>query len=443
MRGLTSFVVMAVVLASLGAYIYFVQLKRPTIVVEKKTKAVEIKKDDIEQFVIKPVNGEASTITKTDGAWQITAPISAAADDTLMTGLVTLVTGLEVTRVVEENPADLAQFGLSPPQGEITVKTSGTAGTTRVLFGSKAPVGNAVYAQIAPSPRVILVDGGLKEASNKSPIELRNNGIFTIDRDKIDGLEIEAGGRTVQLVKQGLDWELKKPLETRGDLGEVSQLLTKLTSQKMASIVEAPVVNAPTYRLGTPVATVTVAAGGSRETLHVGGKADASNSYARNLSRPMVFTIPSSLVDELKNDPARYRRKDVFDFQTIDATRLEVARDGQTTVYEKAAGPGADAKWRELSPKARDVEPAKIDNALSKLSYLRAVTFVPTPAGLTSGSGVTSVVVKYDESKKTDSVQLAKPGAEPLAVRPDWSDAAKLDANAYALLIASLDDLQK
>jgi hypothetical protein len=82
MKGLTSFVVMAVVLASLGAYIYFVQLKRPTAVVEKKTKAVEIKKDDIEQFVIKPVNGEASTITKTDGAWQITALISAAADDT-------------------------------------------------------------------------------------------------------------------------------------------------------------------------------------------------------------------------------------------------------------------------------------------------------------------------------------------------------------------------
>lgn len=246
---------------------------------------------------------------------------------------------------------------------------------------------------------------------------------------------------TVQLVKQGLDWELEKPLETRGDLGEVSQLLTELTSQKMASIVEAPVVNAPTYRLGTPVATVTVAAGGSRETLQVGGKADASNLYAHNLSRPMVFTIPSSLVDELKNDPARYRRKDVFDFQTIDATRLEVARDGQTTVYEKVAGPGADAKWRELSPKARDIEPAKIDNALSKLSYLRAVTFVPTPAGLTSGSGVTSVVVKYDESKKTDSVQLAKPGAEPLAVRPDWPDAAKLDANAYGLLIASLDDL--
>src|SRR6185503_6361685 len=48
----------------------------------------------------------------------------------------------------------------------------------------------------------------------------------------------------------------------------------------------------------------------------------------------------------LKNEPAHYRRKEVFEFQTIDATRLEVARDGQTTVYEKAAAAGSGGKWR-------------------------------------------------------------------------------------------------
>jgi uncharacterized protein DUF4340 len=443
MRGLGSFAVMVVVLIGLGSYIYVYQWKRPPVVVEKKIKAVEIKKDEIQEFGIKPAVGEASTITKADAAWHITSPISAPADDTLMTELETLVTGLEVTRVVEENPTDLAQFGLSPPQGEITIKTSGAAGTTHVLFGSKAPVGNAVYAQISPTPRVILVDGELKETSNKSPLELRNNGIFTLNRDKIDGLEIEAGGHTVELVKPGLDWELKKPLVTRGDLGEVSQLLTKLMSQKMASIVETPVVNSPVYRLGTPVATVTVAAGTSRETLLVGGKADVSNLFARNLSRPMVFTIPTSFVDELKNDPARYRRKDVFDFQTVDATRLEIDRDGKMTVYEKASASGADGKWHELLPTARVLDQEKIDNALAKLSYLRAVAFVPAPAGLTSGSGVTSVLVKYDEGKKSESVRLAKPGSDAFAARDDWPDAAKLDENAYGLLIASLGELQK
>jgi hypothetical protein len=51
--------------------------------------------------------------------------------------------------------------------------------------------------------------------------------------------------------------------------------------------------------------------------------------------------------------------------------------------------------------------------------------------------------VKYDEGKKSESVRFATLGSAPFAVRADWPDAARLDASAYALLIASLDDLQK
>ena len=449
MRGLTSLAVLAVVLLGLGSYIYFFQSKPSPGSGEARPKAVGIPKDEIEQIVIKSASGEVSTVTKAGGTWQITAPLAAPADETVMTRIVTLINGIEITRVVDENPTDLAQYGLAPPQVEVTIKTSGAAGTERLLLGTKAAIGSAVYAQLSSSPRVILVDGDVEDAANKGPSDLRDKAVFRIDRDKIDSLEIDSAGGTVQLVKQGLEWELTKPLHTHGDLGVVSELLTKLTSLQMASIIDSPAAGSATYRLDKPVFAVTVAAGSSRETLQIGGRADPSNSYARNLSRPIVFTIPTSVVDALKNEPAHYRRKDVFEFQTIDATRLEVVRDGQTTVYEKATAPGSAGKWRKLSPSApdikdiKDIEPAKMDTALSKLSYLRAVTFVPTPTGLTSVPGVISVLVKYDEGRKSESVQLAKLGSEPFAVRADWPDAARLDASAYALLVASLDDLQK
>ena len=89
------------------------------------------------------------------------------------------------------------------------------------------------------------------------------------------------------------------------------------------------------------------------------------------------------------------------------------------------------------------MEPAKMETSLSKFSYLRALTFVPQPAGLVSGPGVISVIVKYDEGKKSESVRLAKLGSDPFAVRADWPDAATIDRNAYALLLTSLDELQK
>ncbi|HVQ16281.1 MAG TPA: DUF4340 domain-containing protein, partial [Vicinamibacterales bacterium] len=387
--------------------------------------------------------GDVSTVTKADGRWQITAPLTAPADETLMTRIVTVISGLEITRVVDEKPTDLSQYGLASPQVEVTIKTTGATGTQHLLLGAKGSIGDTLYAQLSSGPRVILVASDIADIVSKSTFDLRDKAVLKFDRQKIDGLEIETGGHTIQLRRQDLEWDLLKPFHTHADLGVVSGLLTTLESLQMTSIVASQGPDSASYRLDTPISTVRLVTGSAKETLQIGANADQSHTYARNPSMPIVFTIPASVGDSLKNEPDHYRRKDVFEFQTIDATRLEVVRDGQTTVYEKATAPGADGKWHELSPNARNIEPAKIENTLSKLSYLRALTFVPRPASLTGGSGVMSVLVKYDEGKKSETVRLARLGSEPFAARADWPDAARLDANAYGLLIASLDDLRK
>jgi len=443
MKGLTSLAVLTIVLLGLGSYIYFFQSKRAPGSGEATPKAIDIPKDEIEQLVIKSASGDVTTVTKTGGIWQITAPLTAPADETLIARILTVISRLEITRVLDENPTDLGQYGLAPPQVEVTLKTSGAAGTLRLLLGAKATVGDNVYAQLSSGPRVMLIASDVEDAVNKTTFDLRDKAVLKFDREKIDRLEIVAAGHAVELVRHDLEWEMTKPLRTSAEPGVISELITKLTSLQATSFVAPETPNSANYMLDKPVATVTVVTGSSSETLQVGARVDESTTYARNLSRPIVVTIPTSVADALKNEPVHYRRKEVFQFQTIDATRLEVVRDGQATVYEKATAPGTAGKWRELSPNARDIEPAKIEQALSKLSYLRALTFVPQPGGLTRGSGVVSVLVKYDEGKKSESVQLAKRGSEPFAVRADWPDAAKLDPSAFALLIASLDDLRK
>ena len=432
-----------VVLLGLGSYIYLFQSKRSPGSGEAKPKAIDIPKDEIEQLVIKSAGGDVSTVTKAGGRWQITAPLTAPADERLIARIVTLISELEIARVVDEDPTDLRQYGLAPPHVEVTIKASGVVGTQHLLLGVNALIGSSVYAQLSSGPRVILIASDIEDAVNKTTFDLRDKAVLKFDREKIDRLEIVAAGHAVELVRHDLEWEMTKPLHTSAEPGVISELITKLTSLQATSFVAPEAANSTNDRLDNPVATVTVVTGSSSETLQVGARADEANTYARNLSRPIVVTIPTSVADALKNEPVHYRRKEVFQFQTIDATRLEVVRDGQTAVYEKATAPGTNGKWRERSPHARDVEPAKMEQALSKLSYLRALTFVPQPARLTRGSGVMSVLVKYDEGRKSESVQLATLGSEPFAVRADWPDAARLDASAYALLIASLDDLRK
>ena len=443
MRGLLSLAVLMVALLGLGAYIRFFQPRDAPASGEPRPKAFAFSKDAIDQIVIRPLGNEASTVTKVDGRWQLTSPVTAPADETLMTRIATLTSELEIARVVDENATDLRQYGLAPAQVDVTIKTSGAAGTQHLLLGEKGSIGDTVYAQLSAGPRVILVSSDIADTLNKSTFELRDKAVLKFDREKVDGLEIETAGHSIQLKRQDLEWEVLKPLHTHADPGVVSGLLTTLTSLQMASIVASQGADSASYRLDNPVSTVSVVTGSSKETLQVGANVDQSHTYARNPAMPIVFTIPTSIADTLKEGPVHYRRKDVFEFQTIDATRLEVVRDGLTTIYEKATAPGADGNWHELSPNARIVEPKKMENALSKLSYLRALTFVPQQAGLAGGSGVMSVLVKYDEGKKSETVRLARIGAEPFAARADWPDAARLDANAYALLVASLDDLRQ
>ena len=155
----------------------------------------------------------------------------------MITRIVTLIGGLEVTRVVEDEPTDLHQYGLSPSPIEITIKRSGAAEPQRLLLGGKAPIGGSVYAKLSSGPRVILVASDLGDAADKSTFDLRDKAVLKFDRQKIDGLEIETAGHTIQLRRQDLEWELMKPFHTRADLGVVSGLLTTLETLQMTSIV--------------------------------------------------------------------------------------------------------------------------------------------------------------------------------------------------------------
>ena len=59
----------------------------------------------------------------------------------------------------------------------------------------------------------------------------------------------------------------------------------------------------------------------------MGGKAADNTVYARDASKPMVVTIDSALVDELKKGADEYRRKDLFEFRPYNANRVEITRD--------------------------------------------------------------------------------------------------------------------
>jgi hypothetical protein len=208
---------------------------------------------------------------------------------------------------------------------------------------------------------------------------------------------------------------------------------------------DAPAADLKKYGLDKPDVTVNVGAGSAKATLLVGGKAEDNTIYVRDASRPAVMTVESALVDELKKGADEYRRKDVFEFRSFNANRVEITRSGQTVAFEKSKGQGENAPdvWKRVAPTPGDVDKDKIDSLISRLSNMRASSFVASEAKTGLDKPAMTVVAKFDDNKKEDRATFGKNGEDVFASRPGEPGAAKVDASDFTEINKTLDEIAK
>lgn len=428
------------VLVALGAYIYFVESKRPPASESgaEKTKVFTLDSGKIEELRITSSTGETTSLKKENERWKVTSPVASDADEAEASGITSNLGTLETQRVVDEHPKDLAPFGLAPPRVEIAFRATGDKEFRRLLLGAKTPTGGDMYAKLPGETRVFLVSGFLDSTFDRKPFDLRDKAVLKVERDKVDGLEVRAASTTLGFTKAADAWKMTAPVVARADFGAVEGLLGRIASGQMKSIADAEGKDLKQYGLDKPEYTVTLAAGSARSVFLVGGKSPEGQYYAKDGSRPMVFTVDSFLIEDLKKGPGDFRPKDLFEFRTYSGQRVEVTRDGVTLVFEKKKGKDDKEaeKWVRVQP-AKDIEETKIIDALSKLSNLRADTFVDAlPAGAAEAARVTA---RYADGKKEEVVTFLKAGEDTLATRTGDPGAAKMNATEFNDAIRALD----
>jgi hypothetical protein len=449
MRGLRSTIALVVVLAGLGAYMYFVTSKLPeggdsAKKAEKVFAGLDATK--IEEIKLTSAAGDATTLKKDATGWQVVAPITARADNAETTSVTSALAAAEITRVIDENPSSLNEYGLSNPRIEVDFKASGDKDYRKLLIGEKTPTGAGLYAKRNDEKKVFSIPAFQETSLNRTTFDLREKELLKFDRDKVDGLDISAG-KTLTIAKESGGWKITKPVQTTADFGSVEGLVGRLQSAQMKSWVadEASAADLKKYGLDKPEATVNLNLGSARATLTIGGKAADNTVYARDASKPAVFTVESSLLDELKKGADEYRRKDLFEFRPFNATHIELSRNGQTVVLDRVKGQGENAadKWHRASPNPGDVDKEKMDSLLSKLSNMRAASFVESTAKTGLDKPALTVTVKFDEGKKEEKVTFGQSGADVFTSRPGEPGAAKSDTADFNEAIKSLDEISK
>ena len=135
----------------------------------------------------------------------------------------------------------------------------------------------------------------------------------------------------------------------------------------------------------------------------------------------------------------------MFDARSFNTTKVEIARNGQTTVFEKTKTKDKDGKesekWRQTVPSAKDVDTAKVEALISAASGARATGFVDSTAKTGLDKPELTVSFTYDEGKQ-EHVSFARSGGTAYAQRSGGTGAAKIDASALDAIIKALEGLK-
>jgi len=148
MGGLRSTVVLLVVLVGLGGYIYFVDANRDPGAIDAKPRAfAELSADDIEEMQIRSDGGEMSRVRRVGEQWELIEPSAADADTGVVGTVTTNLASLEVQRVVDEQAADLSQYGLEPARIDVAFRLEGEQDFEHLLVGERTPTGGDLFAR--------------------------------------------------------------------------------------------------------------------------------------------------------------------------------------------------------------------------------------------------------------------------------------------------------
>jgi len=389
------------------------------------TKLLTFKDADVSKIEIDKKGTEQVGLAKgSDGKWDITAPEKLAGDQDAITGIISVLAGLNAERVVEDHALDLKQYGLADPTVQVNFTTK-DGKAQKLLLGDDTPTGNAVYAAVSGDPRVFTLASYSKNSLDKTASDLRDKRLFTANFDKVSEVDLTAKKQTIEFGRSKDAWQIVKPRPLRADNFSVEDLVRKLKDAKMDLSAAADTDEkkiAGLFAAGTPVAMAKVTDATGTQTLEI--RKDKTDYYAKSSAVSGVYKVAADLGTSLDKSLDDFRNKKLFDFGFDDVSAVEM-HDG-AKAYSLVKG-GSD--WWSSGKK---MDAMSSQAFIDKFRDLAATKF---PESGFANPAITMKVTS-NSGKRVENVSIAKSGDNYIAEREGEPSLYQLDAKA-------VEELQK
>ena len=422
-------VLMLVILAGLGSYLYLVELPA-----EQREEKQESAQKQILPFPETAITGLSITTAQgpikfklvEPGKWSIVAPLQTDADNREVQALIrALVTGA-VTRTVEEQATQLAPFGLEQPVTTLTI-TAGTQQET-ISIGDSGPLSNTLYVLRASDRHVLLTNLAPKDFINKSLMTYRRKELLRFVQNDVERVRLTYPTTEIVIYNMAKDkprpsWKIRYPIEAEADQNEVRSLMFRLEDLKALGIIDpGPERDTVAKTLTTPKVKVTLhTAAGDQSVRLYQPDPQSGEAIAETTADAPLYRVNPALIKDLTKELFNLQDKRLLGLDYADIAMLSVKTREHQYVLINQTG-----RW------------VLEDRPIEKVSQEAADLFVSRVANLPAEERV------MKQSAPLAPYGLLAPAAEFVATGKDGKTTGKLTLGSQAgnLLYATGQRLQ-
>ncbi|OGW70589.1 MAG: hypothetical protein A3A88_07220 [Nitrospirae bacterium RIFCSPLOWO2_01_FULL_62_17] len=373
---------MAAVLAGLAAYLYFVEFPAEREKLRTDTQAKRLltfeERDITGLTVHSPSLGPDIVLAPDDKRnWTITAPVRTDADAREVGDLLRALLLGTVTRVIEEQAASLAPFGLEQPAVMLTIAAGDRRET--LSLGDIGPISSTLYAMRASDKQVLLTDLPPKILLNRTLTSLRRKEVLTVQQDLIERLRVSNPKTEVMLErfdeKEKKLWRVRFPIEAKADQPAIRNLVIKLAELKALAFVDAGADRDKlAARLGQPLIKITATIGGTDHVVKLYQPDPASGeAYAVTAPDAPIYKVNPTAIRDFTKDLFTLQDKRLLGMEMDQIAMLSVKTRGEryVLIHQNDEWMMEDQPTRELNQQTVNLFVARVIDLPAEFRVVR------------------------------------------------------------------------
>ncbi len=399
----TTFIIIVLLAAVAGAYFLFFQQQEDKAAEDEKLRLHQVyslPQQNVQQIRLSFAD-EASyqplTLTKnTEGAWQLTQPVPADADDQKVNELLDNFLNKRIKQTLEVK--ELEQYGLDIPNITASLWTDLTVSPKTFLIGKKA-INFSVYCKEKSESHIFLIESSALDDLTKAPADLRDKTAVKFNPKAVSELRVvNDNAEALRCEKTGNTWTMTHPFSAKADIQEIETIFSALSSLQISTFEADDTINGQNwkytlkekYGLQPPQLSVILKAREGTFGLQIGSPVPGNKNqlrYVKPIHQNSVYTVVDNIYAQLNKTAFDLRDKRILDFQRTDTIRFEIQLQSTTTAHgmEKIVSvKNYDDTWlltREPGNSSSQIkaDATAVDELLFGVDSLKAVEFVDNP----------------------------------------------------------------